>query len=229
MYRKVRPLTGPQLAAVLRHLQHPDWPIDRASDVTTADCWLPSHDERAYTEVTAEYPDPLDPDWLLPGIDLAAPHRADPGATPWRSREVDGLWLAPLLTGLDEQIVRTLSMHIHFTPAREAKATARRDVTTDQRDILARERKGQMVDDDTELALSSAARRMSDLREGVGHHGAHWAAFLTVSARTRADLSAAVRAHRGRGRRRRRDQPPGLAGHPPVRRAGHHLAPRPRA
>ena len=103
-------------------------------------------------------------------------------------REIDGLWLAPLLTGLAEQIVRTLAVHIRFTPAREAKAAARRDVTTDQRDILARERKGQLVDDDTELALSSSARRMSDLREGVGHHGAHWAAFLTVSARTPADL-----------------------------------------
>jgi hypothetical protein len=32
---------------------------------------------------------------------------------------------------------------------------------------------------------------MSDLREGVGHHGAHWAAFLTVSARTPTALSSA--------------------------------------
>jgi hypothetical protein len=29
MYRNVRALSGPQVAAVLRHLQHPDWPIDR--------------------------------------------------------------------------------------------------------------------------------------------------------------------------------------------------------
>jgi hypothetical protein len=190
MYRKVHPLTGPQLAALLRHLQHPDWPIDRASDVTPADCWFPSHDEVAFTEVTAEYPDPLDPDWLLPATSWL--HRtAQIPVQALEVREVDGLWLAPLLTGLAEPIVRTLAVHIQFTPAREAKAVARRDVTTDQRDILARERKGQLVDDDTELALSSSARRMSDLREGVGHHGAHWAAFLTVSARSRSDLSAA--------------------------------------
>jgi len=189
-YRKVRPLTGPQLAAVLRHLQHPDWPIDRASDVTAADCWFPSHDERTHTRVTAEYPDPMDPDWLLPPTSWV--HRtAQLPVDALEVREIDGLWLTPLLTGLAEQIVRTLAVHIRFTPAREAKATARRDVTTDQRDILARERKGQMVDDETELALSSSARRMSDLREGVGHHGAHWAAFLTVSARTPADLSTA--------------------------------------
>jgi len=190
MYRGVRALSGPQLAAVLRHLQHPDWPIDRASDVTVTDCWLPSHDERSYTAVTSEYPDPMDPDWLLP--ERTWLHRT--AAIPVDAldvREVDGLWLAPLLTGLDEQIVRTLAVHLQFTPAREAKATARRDVTTDQRDLLARHRKGQMVDDETELALSSAARRMSDLAEGVGHHGAHWAAFLTVSAPSRTDLAAA--------------------------------------
>jgi hypothetical protein len=190
MYRGVHALSGPQLAAVLRHLQHPDWPIDRASDVTTTDCWLPSHDEKSWTAVTAEYPDPLDPDWLLPPTGWV--HRtAQIPVDALEVQQVDGLWLAPLLTGLAEQIVRTLAVHLQFTPAREAKATARRDVTTDQRDMLARERKGQLVDDDTELALSSAARRMSDLREGVGHHGAHWVAFLTVSARTPTELAAA--------------------------------------
>ena len=140
--------------------------------------------------MTAEYPDPLDPDWLLPARTWLHRTAAVP-VDALEVREVDGLWLAPLLTGLDEQIVRTVSTHVHFTPAREAKATARRDVTTDQRDLLARARKGQMVDDETELALSSAARRMSDLAEGVGHHGAHWAAFLTVSAPSRTELAAA--------------------------------------
>jgi hypothetical protein len=190
MYRNVHALSGPQLAAVLRHMQHPDWPIDRASDVTPADCWLPSHDERSHTAVTSEYPDPMDPDWLLP--ERTWLHRtAQIPVDALEVQEVDGLWLAPLLTGLEEQIVRTLAVHIHFTPAREAKATARRDVTTDQRDLIARARKGQMVDDETELALSSAARRMSDLREGAGHHGAHWSAFLTVSAPSRSELVAA--------------------------------------
>ena len=51
MYVNVRALSGPRLGAVLRHLQHPGWPIDRASDVNVvpgfglAGCWLPSHDE----------------------------------------------------------------------------------------------------------------------------------------------------------------------------------------
>ena len=95
MYRGVHALSGPQLAAVLRHLQHPDWPIDRASDVTVQDCWLPSHDERAWTSVTAEYPDPLDPDWLLPPTTWV--HRtAQIPVDALEVQQVDGLWLAPV-------------------------------------------------------------------------------------------------------------------------------------
>jgi hypothetical protein len=190
MYRNVKALSGPQLAAVLRHLQHPDWPIDRASDVTVDTCWLRSHDEKAWTEVTAEYPDPLEPDVLMPASTWY--HRtAEIPAAALEVREIDGLWLTPLLTGLDEQIVRTLSTHIAFTPAREAKITARKDATTDQRDLIEAERKGRMVDDETELALSAANRRMADLRDGGGHHGGHWAAWITVSARTHQELVTA--------------------------------------
>jgi hypothetical protein len=106
-------------------------------------------------------------------------------------RAIDGLWLTPLLTGLEDQIVRTVSTHIQFSPAREAKVVARRDATTDQRDLIEQERKGRMIADETELALSAANRRMVDLRDGGGHHGAHWAAFLTVSARTHHELVTA--------------------------------------
>ena len=113
--------------------------------------------------MTAEYPDPLDPDWLLPARTWLHRTAAVP-VDALEVREVDGLWLAPLLTGLDEQIVRTVSTHVHFTPAREAKATARRDVTTDQRDMLARARKGQMVDDDNRTR--PVLRRPPDVRPG---------------------------------------------------------------
>ena len=39
--------------------------------------------------------------------------------------------------------------------------------------------KGRIVDDETELALSSAATAgVNDLRDGSGHHGANWVAYL---------------------------------------------------
>jgi hypothetical protein len=191
MYTHVRPLSGPQLAAVLRHLQHPGWPIDRASDVTVDTCWLPSHDEWSMTEVVSAAPDPLDPGLLLAKSSWFHRTAVIP-VQALESRPLDGLWLSPLLTGLDEQIVRTLSTHIHFVPAREAKVGARRDATSDQAEIIAQHRKGQLIDDSTELALSAANRRYEDLRDGAGHHGAVWAAFLTISTRTVQELTEAT-------------------------------------
>jgi hypothetical protein len=189
-YRNVHALSGPQLAAVLRHLQHPGWPIDRASDVSVDDCWWPSQDERAWTEVDCEYPDPLRPAWLLPSV--AWLHRtAVIPADAIEVQEVDGLWMLPLLSGMDDRIIRTLSTHVRFTPARDAKTRARRDATTDQRDLIEAERKGAMVDDETELALSASQRRVNDLQSGGGHHGAYWAAFITVSATSPEELSSA--------------------------------------
>ena len=190
MYSKVHPLSGPQLGAVLRHLQHPDWPIDRASDVNVDSCWLPSHDEWSSTEVISESPDPLNPELMLAQSSWL--HRTT--AIPIEGlevRPVDGLWMAPLLTGMEEQIVRTVSMHIAFVPAREAKIGARRDATSDRAEIISQERKGRIVDDDAELALSAAVRRFEDLRDGGGHHGAVWTGFITVSARKPDELQAA--------------------------------------
>lgn len=190
MYSKVHPLSGPQLGAALRHLQHPDWPIDRASDVNIDSCWLPSHDDWSSTEVISESPDPLNPDLMMAQSGWL--HRT--AAIPVEGLEVrpiDGLWMSPLLTGMEEQIVRTISTHIQFVPAREAKIGARRDATSDRADIISQERKGRIVDDDAELALSAAVRRFEDLRDGGGHHGAVWTAFITVSARKKDELNAA--------------------------------------
>ncbi len=187
MYVNVRALSGPRLGAVLRHLQHPGWPIDRASDVNVvpgdglAGCWLPSHDEWSYTEVASQSPDPFIPEVMVAASSWR--HRtAMIPITAMEVRELDGLWWSPLLVGLDDQIIRTLSVHIQFVPAREAKITARKDATADQADIIGMERKGRIVDDGAELALSAANRRATDLKDGTGHHGANWVAFLQVSA-----------------------------------------------
>ena len=186
MYRNVRPMSGPRMGAVLRHMQHPGWPIDRASDVNVVPsyglpgCWLPSHDEWSWTEVVSVSPDPFIPELLLEASSWR--HRtARIPTSAMEVRELDGLWLSPLLTGLDEAIVRTLAVHIQFIPGREAKVTARKDATQDQADLIGQEKKGRIVDDETELALSAANRRANDLRDGSGHHGANWVAYLQVS------------------------------------------------
>ena len=190
MFTGVRALSGPQVAAVLRHLQHPDWPIDRASDVTPETCWFPSHDEWSHTEIVGEYPDRYDPNiyheqtswyhrtaWLPPAA--------------FEQREVDGLFLSPLLIGLSDQIVRTISTHIHLIPARVAKGRARSDHTADQAERHEQARKGRIMDDDMELAATASARRVHDLSSGTGHHGTSWGGFITISARSVEELREA--------------------------------------
>ena len=145
---------------------------------------------------------------------------APPGSPQSRMevRELDGLWLSPLLTGLDEPIVRTLAVHIQFIPGREAKVTARKDATADQADLIGQEKKGRIVDDETELALSAANRRANDLRDGSGHHGANWVAYLQVSTPDEdglAHVSGVIEEAADAGRH----HPARLVGHGAVRRA----------
>lgn len=189
-YSRVTALSGPRLAAVLRHLQHPDWPIDRASDVTPDTCWLPSHDEWAWTETVSEPPDPTDPTLILPSTSWYHRTAVIPAAA-LEVRELNGLWLAPLLIGMDEQIVRTIAVHHQLIPAPEAKVQARMDATSDRADLVGEARKGRLIGDGTELALSASMRRLQDLADGVGAHGDEWVAYITVSARSADELGAA--------------------------------------
>lgn len=115
-FQKVRAMSGPQVGAVLRHLQHPGWPIDRASDVNVDTCWLPSHDEWSWTEVTVAAPDPVRPD-LFQGATTWYHRTAQLPVSALEVRARDGLWMSPLLTRMDEQVVRTLSSHMLLVPA----------------------------------------------------------------------------------------------------------------
>lgn len=194
---KVSPLSGPRLGAVLRHLQHPDWPIDRASDVNVAEglgatrCWLPSHDEASWTEVVSASPDPLDPTLML---EPSSWHHRTCEVPPkaMEHRDLDGLWMAPLITSFEHPLLRTISTHIHLQPAQTAKAGARQDATSDAAEIAGQRRKGKIIDDESETALTASQRRYADLRSGGGHHGATWRMFVTISCRNRDDLLAAT-------------------------------------
>ena len=84
MYRGVQALSGPQLAAVLRHLQHPDWPIDRASDVTVHGL-LAALPRRTQPHAGHRgVPGPVGPGLAAPGPPpgCTAPRRSR--STPWR-------------------------------------------------------------------------------------------------------------------------------------------------
>lgn len=190
MFQDPRPLSARQLTAVIRHLQHPDWPLDRIRDAEPDDCWFPSHDEWSWTEVVGPYPDPYEPEILHEPTSWY--HRTayiPPSAV--TMGEVDGLWLSPLLIKMSDQVVRTLSLHTRLTPARDARVMARSDRTADAAEIARQERKGMILDDESETALSASTRRHLDLSNGSGHHGASWGGFLTISGRSPEELQDA--------------------------------------
>ena len=67
------------------------------------------------------------------------------------------------------------------SPAGRRRSPHGKTPPQDQADLIGQEKKGRIVDDETELALSAANRRANDLRDGSGHHGANWVAYLQVS------------------------------------------------
>lgn len=72
---------------------------------------------------------------------------------------------------MTDQVVRTLSLHIGFTAAQDAKRQARLGARGDRADLVGRQRKGKIIDDETVLALTSAEARLADVRNDNGHHG----------------------------------------------------------
>ncbi|MFH5824284.1 hypothetical protein [Georgenia sp. AZ-5] len=182
---RVRALTAQQTAAVIRHMQNPLRPID-APGADPEVLGLPSVDD--YSAHVVRDVDPLT------GEAVEWWHRtALITARAMATGERNSLWVTPLLSGMPERIVRTLSLQTWMVPAREAKATARLDATSDHSELLRRREAGRLLDDESEASLTAAQRRLEDLRPGTQHHGAEWLGHLTVSARSRGELGQAVR------------------------------------
>ncbi|GAB7190763.1 hypothetical protein NUM3379_14700 [Kineococcus sp. NUM-3379] len=181
---RVEALSAAQAAAVLRHMQHPSWPIDQAADVDVDAPWLPSRDEWSACVVTAPGPEGEEEQWwhrtaLLP-VDA------------FETGQRTSLWLAPLLSKMPHPIVRTLSLQAEVVPAADARAAARMDVTTDVADLAAQKEKGALTDDELRVGLTAARQRLADLEPGSGHHGVGWTGHLTISARSRRELVEAT-------------------------------------
>ena len=184
----VKILSAKKVSAVLRHMQHPDFPIDRVVDIDTlSDAWMPSSMDYSYVTT------------------YGAPKLHDPGhVTSWLTRTArisapnlnvaarGSLWLVPLLTGLGLQIVRTIAFHIELIPQQDARDQAEQDTVSDLTDMRTRARKGQLVDQTTSTELAGAQIRARDLGPGKSHQGAAWVGYITISARTRDELMHAV-------------------------------------
>ena len=186
-----RPLSARQTVAVTRHMQDPGRPIDQVSDVNLLEVGEEAREEYGAYVVTGTDALTREPAewWHTTGMITSE------GLS---SEERTSLWLLPILTGMPDQIIRTISFQILTRPAEGARVRARRAVTQDSANINAAREKGRLVDDGDAVTLTAAQRRRADLRPGQPHHGAEWVGYVTLSARSREELRRAVRVVRDR-------------------------------
>ncbi|MBX3100762.1 MAG: hypothetical protein KF761_14440 [Salinibacterium sp.] len=179
-------LTARQTVAVVLHQQNPSRPIDFVADVDPARAGIASHDE--FSAHVVQGIDPItggEVEWWH----RTAAIRADAMATAPRTQ----LWLLDLLIGRDLGFIRSVSFHIHLIPAADAKAAARQDLVRDQAEAISRSEAGKFDTDDTEVAMTAAQRRRTDLTAGSHHHGAEWIGYITISTTSRDELARSSR------------------------------------
>lgn len=180
----VAPLTARQTAAMIRHQQDPDRPIDAARRTDPQRLGLRSHDEFSAHVVEAA-PTGAEREWWHR---TAAIHAEDLAAAP-RTQ----LWVLDLLLGDELRFPRSISFHLRLVPALEAKVAARKDVVRDLADQVADRRHGRLADDGTAVSVTAAQRRRTDLAAGSHHHGVEWVGYVTVTASSRDELALASR------------------------------------
>ena len=170
--RNPRLMTNHRLAALLRHLQNPDFPIDETVDVS-ARTWL--RRLRATREAAV-----VDERWFHR---VAAIPRS--AVTP---EPVGARWLAPLLHGGNTPVVRTISLSVTVQPAARARRQAREDLTVDLGSRNEAARRGTIDDGTQAVQASASAQRLADLQPGSGIHGAQWAGWIAVAATSMDDV-----------------------------------------
>ncbi|MFG3423173.1 hypothetical protein ACGFZ2_30715, partial [Micromonospora sp. NPDC048063] len=157
--RNPRLLTTHRLAAVLRHMQSPEYPLDQTVDVTT-ETWL--RHQRAVRHSTV-----VDDSWWH-RVAAIPPSAVTP-------EPVHTRWIAPLLHGITQPVIRTISLQVEVQPAAQARKRARADVTVDRGLRDAALRRGAVDDGTTARQLSPSAPRLSDLQPRARKNGARWA------------------------------------------------------
>ena len=174
--RNPRPLSQRRLAALLRHMQNPSWPVDQTNNVNR-NTWLrPQRVERdavivdeAWWHATASIP-----------------------RTAVTSEPVHVHWIRPLLHGITTPVIRTISISVALQPAAAARRQAKEDVTIDMGARLETAKRGVIDDGSDALQLSASQQRLADLAPGSGIHGAQWTGFVSVSAQSPEALGRAI-------------------------------------
>ena len=181
----VRPLTARAVVAMMLHQQNPSRPPLMVSGVKADQMGLPSQDQWNSTWVKGTNP--------ITGEEVVWGHRtAMITAENMETGERTPYWLLSLLHNAGSG-ARTLSFQLETVPADQARQLASKDVVRDEAAVIAKKKKGQLVDPATDVNLKSARARGADLMPGTGQHGVNWVGFITISAQTQAGLTEAAR------------------------------------
>lgn len=95
----------------------------------------------------------------------------------------------PLVKDVTPSVVRTVTIIDELMPAKQARARARQDVTTDTAGTD--KGAGVVTDGSEEVLLGASRQRLQDLRPGTGYHGLGYGMYLSITAESPAELMAA--------------------------------------
>ncbi|CAQ03196.1 MAG: hypothetical protein HDR73_12675 [Clavibacter sp.] len=182
---KVRVLEAREVVALMRHQQNPSLGIEAAKRIDPlASPGLPSHDE-----FSAHIVEDVEPDtgrrtqWFHRTAAILAENMQDQARDPF--------WMLKVLHSADLQMVRSVAFHLRFVPAVQARADAQQTRVLAAAERIARENKTGLEDGTLRLEMTGAEHRAADVAPGTGHHGVEWVGFVTISARSLAELKRA--------------------------------------
>lgn len=172
--RDFRPLGPEATAALLRHLQDPDWDIDDTDGADLMDCWQHLDGTAADKAVV------VNGHWYTRTGYVPA-SAFSPEAIPVSA-------LQALISGIQPAVVHSVSMVMELEDARKARRRARTDAAMDRAREKEIAKSGIVTDGMEEVLKGASTQRLLDLKPGSGHHGASYALYVSYSVESEAEL-----------------------------------------
>lgn len=181
----VKALSARAVVAMMLHQQNPSRLPLMVAGVDPRRMGLASHDEwNAHCVTDADPFTGQEVRWWHRTARIASEHMETVERSPF--------WFLSLVHAPGSN-VRTVSFNIELVPANQARVLAGRDVVRDTSEMYAKQKKGQLVDPETDVNLKAAQARGQDLRPGSGQHGVNFVGYVSISARSQAQLAEASR------------------------------------
>ncbi|MCP1415518.1 hypothetical protein [Paenarthrobacter sp. A20] len=162
-----RPL-GPQaMAALLRHLQDPDFDIDDYDGANLMDCW--QHLDGAASPISLV----VNNHWHIRTGYVPA-SAFSPAPIPVEALEA-------IISGIQPAVVHSVSMVMELEDARSARSKARSDAAMDRATSNKVSKSGVVTDGTEEVLMGASHQRLLDLKPGSGHHGAAYGLYISFA------------------------------------------------